>query len=108
MKNLDEINEKVTRILETLRLIDRQETLACNLPYGEQRHLEIGIALAKNLKELARNGLTMLLVEANLQVALEVAQRGYIIEKGIIKFRSTSAQLLEDREIQQRYLGVHV
>jgi branched-chain amino acid transport system ATP-binding protein len=65
-------------------------------------------ALAQNLKELARNGLTMLLVEANLQVALEVAQRVYIIEKGVIKFSSTSAQLLEDRETQQRYLGVHV
>ena len=65
-------------------------------------------ALAQNLKELAHNGLTMLLVEANLQVALEVAQRVYIIEKGVIKFSSTSAQLLEDRETQQRYLGVHV
>lgn len=64
--------------------------------------------LAKNLKELAQNGLTMLLVEANLQVALEVAQRVYIIEKGVIKFSSTSAQLLQDRETQQRYLGVHV
>lgn len=65
-------------------------------------------ALAQNLKGLARDGLTMLLVEANLQVALEVAQRVYILEKGVIKFSSTSAQLLEDRETQQRYLGVHV
>jgi branched-chain amino acid transport system ATP-binding protein len=65
-------------------------------------------ALAQNLKELARNGLTMLLVEANLQVALEVAQRVYILEKGVIKYSSTSAQLLQDRETQQRYLGVHV
>ena len=65
-------------------------------------------ALAQNLKELARNGLTMLLVEANLQVALEVAQRVYILEKGGIKYSGTSAQLLEDRETQQRYLGVHV
>lgn len=65
-------------------------------------------ALAQNLKELARNGLTMLLVEANLQVALEVAQRVYILEKGLIKYSNTSAQLLQDRETQQRYLGVHV
>jgi branched-chain amino acid transport system ATP-binding protein len=65
-------------------------------------------ALAQNLKELARNGLTMLLVEANLPVALEVAQRVYILEKGVIKYSSTSAQLLQDRETQQRYLGVHV
>jgi branched-chain amino acid transport system ATP-binding protein len=64
--------------------------------------------LAKNLKELAQNGLTMLLVETNLQVALEVAQRVYILEKGVIKFSSTSAQLRQDRETQQRYLGVHV
>jgi len=65
-------------------------------------------SLAQNLKELARNGLTMLLVEANLQVALEVSQRVYILEKGVIKFSSTSAQLRQDRETQQRYLGVHV
>lgn len=64
--------------------------------------------LAKNLKELAQNGLTMLFVETNLQVALEVAQRVYILEKGVIKFSSTSAQLRQDRETQQRYLGVHV
>jgi len=64
--------------------------------------------LSRNLRELAQNGLTMLLVEANLHVALEVAQRVYIIEKGVVKHKSTSAELLQDRKTQQRYLGVHI
>jgi branched-chain amino acid transport system ATP-binding protein len=64
--------------------------------------------LTKNLKALQESGLTMLLVEANLQVALEIAQRVYILEKGLIKFTGTSAQLLEDKEIQKRFLGVSV
>jgi len=64
--------------------------------------------LTKNLKTLQESGLTMLLVEANLQVALEIAQRVYILEKGLIKFTGTSAQLLEDKEIQKRFLGVSV
>lgn len=64
--------------------------------------------LTKNLKTLQENGLTMLLVEANLQVALEIAHRVYIIEKGIIKFSGMRDQLLEDKEIQKRYLGVYV
>jgi branched-chain amino acid transport system ATP-binding protein len=64
--------------------------------------------LTKNLKALQESGLTMLLVEANLQVALEIAQRVYVLEKGIIKFSGTSAQLLEGKEIQKRFLGVSV
>jgi len=64
--------------------------------------------LAKNLKALQESGLTMLLVEANLPVALELAQRVYILEKGIIKFTGASSELLGNKEIQKRFLGVNV
>jgi branched-chain amino acid transport system ATP-binding protein len=64
--------------------------------------------LAKNLKALQQTGLTMLLVEANLQVALGIAQRVYILEKGTIRLNCTTDQLLENKETQKRYLGVSV
>ena len=64
--------------------------------------------LARNLKTLQESGLTMLLVEANPQVALGIAQRVYILEKGIIRFSGTSSELLKNKEIQKRFLGVSV
>ena len=64
--------------------------------------------IAEKLKELLKTGLTMLLVETNLDVAFAVAQRVYVMEKGLIKFSGTKDELLEKQEVQQRYLGVSV
>lgn len=64
--------------------------------------------IADRLRELRETGLTMLLVETNLEVAFKVAQRVYVMEKGLIKFQGTKAELLESQEIQERYLGVSV
>ena len=64
--------------------------------------------ITERLKTLQKDGLTMLLVETKLEIAFEIAQRVYIMEKGVIKFHGTSDQLLENREIQDKYLGVKV
>jgi branched-chain amino acid transport system ATP-binding protein len=64
--------------------------------------------IAEKLKELLKTGLTMLLVETNLDVAFAVAQRVYVMEKGLVKFSGTKDELLEKHEVQQRYLGVSV
>ena len=64
--------------------------------------------IAEKLIELQHTGLTMLLVETNLDVAFQVAQRVYVMEKGLIKFSGTKDELLASPEIQQRYLGVSV
>lgn len=64
--------------------------------------------IADRLRELRETGLTMLLVETNLDVAFKVAQRVYIMEKGLIKFQGTKDELLESPEIQEKYLGVSV
>ncbi len=64
--------------------------------------------IAEKLKELLKTGLTMLLVETNLDVAFAVAQRVYVMEKGTIKFSGTKEELLKSPEIQHRYLGVSV
>jgi branched-chain amino acid transport system ATP-binding protein len=64
--------------------------------------------ITEKLKDLQKEGLTMLLVETNLEVAFEVGQRVYIMEKGLITFSGTRNELLEHPEIQREYLGVHV
>jgi branched-chain amino acid transport system ATP-binding protein len=48
----------------------------------------------------------VLLVEQNLQKALEVARRGYVIETGAVKLSGSSADLLGDPAIRSAYLGL--
>jgi len=62
--------------------------------------------IADRLRELRETGLTMMLVETNLEVAFKVAQRVYVMEKGLIKFQGAKDELLESPDIQEKYLGV--
>ena len=64
--------------------------------------------ITEKLRELQETGLTMLLVETNLDVAFKVAQRVYVMEKGLIKFSGTREELLRSPDIQQKFLGVSV
>ncbi len=135
MKNRDKKGEKA--LVEMAygyfpRLQERANILGGSLSGGEQQMLAIarglvsspklmlidepteGLmptlvqAIADKLKDLQHAGITMLLVETNLDVAFKVAQRVYVMEKGVIKFSGTKTELLENSEIQQRYLGVAV
>jgi len=114
------------------RLKERRNNLGASLSGGEQQMLAIARGLvatpklmlvdepteglmptlvemiADKLIELQQTGLTMLLVETNLDVALRVAQRVYVMEKGLIKFSGTKDELLRNHEVQQKYLGVSV
>jgi branched-chain amino acid transport system ATP-binding protein len=62
--------------------------------------------IADRLIKLQQSGLTMLLVETNLDVALKVASRVYVMEKGQIKFNGPKEELIKNIDIQQSYLGV--
>ena len=135
LKNKDKKGEKalVEMAYEYFpRLRDRANVLGGSLSGGEQQMLAIARGLvakpklmlvdepteglmptlvemiAEKLIELQQTGLTMLLVETNLDVAFQVAQRVYVMEKGLIKFSGTKDELLASPEIQQRYLGVSV
>jgi branched-chain amino acid transport system ATP-binding protein len=128
VKNLDEINQKVTQILGTLKLGDRKETLACNLPYGEQRHLEIGIALATEpelllmdeptagltpeetigIMELIRaisKGLTIILVAHDMDVVMKVSDRITVLHQGKILAEGKPEEIQKNEEVQRVYLG---
>ena len=58
------------------------------------------------VRTLHEQGLTVLLVEQNLQKALEVAKRGYVIETGTVKLSGSSPDLLADPAIRSAYLGL--
>ena len=58
------------------------------------------------IRELHSAGITILLVEQNLKKALEVADRGYVVETGQIKIQGTSAELNGNEAIRAAYLGL--
>ncbi len=111
------------------RLRERAGQLAGTLSGGEQQMLAIGRALMSRPKMLlldepsmglapimvqkifevvravAADGMTILLVEQNARLALEVSQRGYVMESGEITLAGESASLLDDPKVRAAYLG---
>jgi branched-chain amino acid transport system ATP-binding protein len=57
------------------------------------------------LAQLHQGGLTILLVEQNAQAALEIADRGYVLEAGQLTLQGPARQLLADPELRAAYLG---
>ena len=57
------------------------------------------------LKQLNEEGTTILLVEQNARMALQFAQRGYVLENGILVLEGISEELLANPEVKQAYLG---
>lgn len=58
------------------------------------------------ISEINQKGTTVLLVEQDVQVALEHAHRGYVLETGRVVQSSPAAELLQDPRIRQAYLGL--
>lgn len=112
------------------RLADRHRQLAGSMSGGEQQMCAIGRALMskptllmfdepslglapilvqqvfENVQRLRDEGLTILLVEQNLKKALEIADRGYVLETGKIAREGPAADLLGDESIRAAYLGI--
>ncbi|PLX96704.1 MAG: ABC transporter ATP-binding protein [Desulfuromonas sp.] len=111
------------------RLEERRKQLAGTLSGGEQQMLAIGRALMsdpevllldepslglapilvkaifKQIREIANKGVTVLLVEQNAKAALQLADRGYVLDVGKIVLTGTSAELLASEKVQEAYLG---
>ena len=125
------VRGNLTRMFEMFpRLDERRRQLAGSLSGGEQQmcaiaralmsepsllmvdELSLGLApvvvdqLMHAVGELHRGGMTILLVEQNLQKALAVAERGVIIETGRLRLAGTSAELAGNPEIRAAYLGM--
>jgi branched-chain amino acid transport system ATP-binding protein len=110
-------------------LAERRKQMAGTLSGGEQQMLVIGRALVarprlllldepsrglapkivtrifQTLRELKQEGKTILLVEQNARQALQVADHGYVMERGRIVLSGTGAALLAMPEVRQTYLG---
>ena len=111
------------------RLYERRRQTAGTLSGGEQQMLAIGRALMsapklllldepsmglaplmvqrifETIRKIASEGVTVLLVEQNAKLALEVSQRGYVMESGLITLSASSSALLNDPQVRQAYLG---
>jgi branched-chain amino acid transport system ATP-binding protein len=57
------------------------------------------------IRQINADGTTILLVEQNAQIALQVTDRGYVMETGEITIEGASADLLADERVRQAYLG---
>lgn len=57
-------------------------------------------------RRMKQDGTTILLVEQNVERALSISDRAYIVDQGAIVHEGDAAALLEDREIQERYCAV--
>jgi len=112
------------------RLKERRSQMAGTMSGGEQQMCAIGRALMSNpklllldepsaglaplvvqqvfdlVKRIRSSGLTVLIVEQNVQQVLKVVDRAYLLEAGTIRASGTSAQMLATDTVKQAYLGV--
>jgi branched-chain amino acid transport system ATP-binding protein len=126
---LKEGMERIYGLFPVLK--DRAKATAGYLSGGEQQMLAMGRALISNptyllldepslglapmlvqqirdlIVEINRQGTTVLLVEQNANMALSIAEHGYIMETGKIVMDKPAAALLEDADVKEFYLGLH-
>ncbi len=125
-----EINEDLARMYALFpRLVERRDQLAGTLSGGEQQMLAMARALMsrprllmldepsmglaplmvkkifETIREVAAQGMSILLVEQNARLALQVSSRGYVMEGGSITLSGASADLLGSDAVQRAYLG---
>jgi branched-chain amino acid transport system ATP-binding protein len=62
-------------------------------------------AVFENIREIARSGVTILLVEQNVRLALQLANRAYVLQNGEIVISGTASDLMESELVKDAYLG---
>ena len=111
------------------RLKERRRQTAGTMSGGEQQMLAIGRALMSRprlllldepsmglapimverifevIRQIAAEGVTMLLVEQNARLALEASRRAYVLESGLVTISGAAADLLGNPQVRQAYLG---
>ncbi|MDE2402350.1 MAG: ABC transporter ATP-binding protein [Burkholderiales bacterium] len=127
----DQVDADIESVYQRFpRLKERHRQLAGTLSGGEQQMLAMGRALLARPKlllldepsmglaplmvdkifevitDIARQGVTVLLVEQNAHRALQIAQRAYVMDSGELVLQGPAQQLLNDPQVQAAYLGV--
>ena len=112
------------------RLLERRKQVAGTLSGGEQQMLAIARALMAKprlllldepsmglapvlvdgvfdtIQRIAQEGVTILLVEQNAHMALQIADRGYVLQSGEVAISDTAANLQQNETVQKTYLGI--
>ena len=129
-KDRERIKESIKEIFQRFpRLEERKKQLAGTLSGGEQQMLAVGRALMSRpgillmdepsmglspilireifdiIKEVHKQGITVLLVEQNAKMALSIANRAYVLETGRIVMTGTGRELLNNADVKKAYLG---
>ena len=125
-----ELEESIENVYDHFpRLKERYKQVAGTLSGGEQQMLAMGRALMSNasmlmldepsmglspllvqeifdiIRNIHKEGMTILLVEQNAQMALSVADRAYVLETGRVVMEGTGAELLTNERVRSAYLG---
>ena len=126
----NEISTDLSRMVELFpRLAERKDQLAGTLSGGEQQMVAIARALMSRpkllmldepsmglapmmvekifhtIRDISAQGVSILLVEQNARLALQAAQRGYVLESGMITLTGAASDLLGSDAVQRAYLG---
>ena len=126
----ENLNEEYERIFERLpRLKERRKQAAGTLSGGEQQMLAIGRALMSKpkmllldepsmglspilvqeiisiIQDVNKTGVTVLLVEQNAKMALNIANRAYVLETGQVVMSGDAKELMNDDSVKKAYLG---
>ena len=130
-KDHRKVRQDMEQLMENFPVLkDRKKQLGGTLSGGEQQMLAFGRALMsrpkllaldepsmglapvvvdkifKIIKEVNRQGVTILLVEQNARLALSTAQRGYVMETGRVVLEGPTDKLLVDDQVKRCYLGM--
>lgn len=129
-KDLPAVRADMERMFEMFpRVRERRHQVAGTLSGGEQQMVAIARALLSRPKlllldepsmglapllveqillaihEVARSGVAVLVVEQNAQLALEISERAYVMETGLIVLQGTGKEMLENPKVRAAYLG---
>ena len=127
----DDLSASMKEVYERFpRLKERRKQLAGTLSGGEQQMLAVGRALMSKpsillmdepsmglspllvkeifsiIKEVHKQGITVLLVEQNAKMALSISDRAYVLETGHISMSGAADELLNDEQVKKAYLGL--
>lgn len=126
----DDLTDDINWVYELFpRLKERHWQMAGTLSGGEQQMLAVARALMSKpklimmdepslglapifvkgifdiIKEINKSGVTILLIEQNANMALKVADVGYVLETGLISMSGTGKELLDNEDVKNAYLG---
>lgn len=129
-KEKNRLKESIQEVYELFPILqEKKDDMANSLSGGQQQMLTIGRALMSKpqmilmdepsiglapliveqmfeiIQRINKNGVTVVLAEQNANAALKIADRGYVIENGVIVLEGSGTELLNNEEIKKAYIG---